>query len=159
MGIPKNRICNLNPKNLKLNQKLSNIITFLNDFEKDYSLNINKYILMDRTLRTKKDNVILQYIYNIIKSEINFLKKNKIQLIFMEATWFHELILCKIAHKLKIPVLVPVRDKIISDKFYFFYGENREHYFKRPKSTKKIKKNNSQEKTPYYDYFLKIKPF
>ena len=55
--------------------------------KKDYSLNINKYILMDRTLRTKKDNVILQYVYNIIKRELEFIKKNKIQLIFMEATW------------------------------------------------------------------------
>ena len=151
----KSKICNLNPNNLKLNQKISKIITFLNDFEKDYSLNINKYILMDRTLRTKKDNVILQYVYNIIIREIEFIKKNKIQLIFMEATWFHELILCKIADKLKIPVLVPVRDKIISDKFYFFYGENRENFFKRPKHTKKIKENNSKQKTPYYDYFSK----
>ena len=154
-GIPKNKICNLNPNNLKLNQKISKIITFLNGFEKNYSLNINKYILMDRTLRTKKDNVILQYVYNIIKRELEFIKKNKIQLIFMEATWFHELILCKIADKLKIPVLVPVRDKIISDKFYFFYGENRENFFKRPKHTKKIQENNSKQKTPYYDYFSK----
>ena len=99
--------------------------------------------------------MILQYVYNIIKREIEFIKKNKIQLIFMEATWFHELILCKIADKLKIPVLVPVRDKIISDKFYFFYGENRENFFKRPKHTKKIKENNSKQKTPYYDYFSK----
>ena len=89
---------------------------------------------MDRTLRTKKDNVILQYVYNIIKRELEFIKKNKIQLIFMEATWFHELILCKIADKLKIPVLVPVRDKIISDKFYFFYGENRENFFQKTKT-------------------------
>ncbi len=154
-GIPKNKICNLNPKNLKLEHDISKIMTFLNDFEKDFSLNINKYILMDRTLRTKKDNVILNYVYNIIKCEIDFIKKNKIQLIFMEATWFHELILCKIAEKFKIPVLVPVRDKIISDTFYFFYGENRENFFKRQSQIKKIKENNSQQKTPYYDYFSK----
>ncbi|MDC3063358.1 hypothetical protein OA253_01955 [Alphaproteobacteria bacterium] len=155
IGIPKNKICNLNHKNLNLEQKISKIKNFLNYFEKNYSLNINKYILMDRTLRTKKDNVILQYVYNIITREIDFIKKNKIQLIFMEATWFHELILCKIAEKLKIPVLVPVRDKIISNKFYFFYGENRENFFKRPKRTARFNETNSQHKTPYYDYLSK----
>ena len=76
---------------------------------------------MDRTLRTKKDNVILQYVYNIIKSEIEFIKKNKIQLIFMEATWFHELILCKIADKLKIPVLVPVEIKLFQINSIFLW--------------------------------------
>ena len=73
---------------------------------------------MDRTLRTKKDNVILQYVYNIIKCELEFIKLNKIQLIFMDLLGFHELILCKIADKLKIPLFSV---KIISDKFYFFY--------------------------------------
>ena len=155
MGFPKTKICNLNPKNFKTHEDISKITFFLNKFEKDYSVNINKYILMDRTLRTKKDNIIIQYVYNIIKNEIDFLKKNKIRLIFMEATWFHELILCKIADKLKIPVLVPVRDKIISDKFYFFYGHDREKFFKRKRALTKIEVKKPNQKTPYYDYFSK----
>ena len=129
MGFKKTKICNLNPKHLKLHHDTTEVIKYLKKFETDYSLNLNKYILMDRTLRTKKYSLTLQYAFEVIKSEIDFLTNNKIKLIFMEATWFHGVILCKIAEKMNIPVLVPVRDKILPETFHFFYGYNREKFY------------------------------
>ena len=82
LGINKNKICDLNPKNLSYNKSIPKIESFLKKFEKDYSINLNQIILMDRTLRTKTNTQALHYVYFVIKKELEFLTTKKIKLIF-----------------------------------------------------------------------------
>lgn len=155
-----NNICNLTPIAIQKYYKGINIkqkIKYLRAFEKTHKINLNYLILMDRTLRKKSYNVTIDYIYKIIKKEICFLKTNNIKLIFMEPTWFHELVLCEIAKAKNIPVFSPVRDKLLTNKFYFFESYNRSNFFLRPYKNRKIsnKKNINIffKKPPFFDYF------
>lgn len=158
----KEKICNLTPfaiKNSFKNVDFKKKINYLKTFEKKYKINLNFLVLMDRTLRNKPYTVTIDYIYKIINKEINFLDKKNIQLIFMEPTWFHELILCEIAKVKKIPVFSPVRDKLLIDKFYFFTGYERNNFFLRKNKQKSLKKssveNNYIKATPFFNYFSK----
>lgn len=156
----KNKICNLN-----LNTSLKNIKTsfkenlnFLNNFEKQYKVDLNSIVLMDRTLRTKSYKVVIKYMFEIINREIHFLEKNNIKLIFMEPTWFHEIVLCKIAKFKCIPVYAPVRDKLMDNKFYFFKGYSRNMFFIRaPRKSDSLQSIYNSEKvlneTPFFNYF------
>ena len=158
----KEKICNLTPLAIKHSFQGVNFkkkLDYLKKFEKEYKINLNFFVLMDRTLRNKSYAVTIDYIYKIIKKEINFLDKKNIQLIFMEPTWFHELILCKIAKAKKIPVFAPVRDKLLTDKFYFFTGFERSNFFLRKDKQKGLKKfdivNKYIKETPFFNYFSK----
>ena len=55
-----------------------------------------------------------------MKTSINFIKKNSIDVIFIEPTWTHELIAYDIALELNVKYFAPVREKIKGTSFYFF---------------------------------------
>ena len=158
----KKKICNLTP--LAIQQSFKSVsfkkkIDYLKKFEKKYKISLNFLVLMDRTLRNKPYTLTIDYIYKIINKEINFLVKKNIQLIFMEPTWFHELILCEIAKVKNIPVFSPVRDKLLTDKFYFFTGYERNDFFLRKHKQLNLKQLNVGDdyprETPFFNYFSK----
>ena len=157
----KSRICNLTPNAIQKNHIGSNLnkkVKYLKEFENKHKINLNYIILMDRTLRKKSYNLTINYIYNVITTQIRFLNKNKINLVFMEPTWFHEIILCEIAKIKKIPVYAPVRDKLLKNKFYFFKGYNRNEFFVRsPNAVNDLNVDKLDDflknEPPFFSYF------
>jgi len=156
-GVPEQKILNLSlfqPKNINLKIALK----YLKKYEDKYKLTFMNYVLMDRTLRGFDYEYVVKYLYFIHFTIFNFIKKNSIDIIFIEPTWAHELIAYEIAKELNLKYYAPVREKINESSFYLFKSIFRDEYLiknddKKRKSIQLLI-NNKAIKTPYFDHFL-----
>lgn len=132
-GVPQSNILDLHNPNLE-KYEFSTSAKYLRDVEVEMGVNINEIVLMDRTLRKKQYEYIVKYCHYVIKEVVGFIKDKDPKLVFIEPTWTHELIIAKICDFFNIPVLAPVKDKILSDRIFMFYGIVRNKYFIRHES-------------------------
>lgn len=129
-GVRKSHILNLhNPDVGQMDYYVSR--DYLVDAEKRYCFMANEVILSDRTLRLKDHYYVTKYLAYIINKIETFLRSNNIEIVFIEPTWAHEILTCKICEKIGIPVWAPVKSKLVPDKFFFFSGYKNEIAFKR----------------------------
>lgn len=103
----------------------------LSKMESIYGFKANEIVLMDRTLRIKDHRYITKYIYHIASAIESFIKQKNIQVVFIEPTWSHEVLICIVCHYFGIPVWAPVKSKLIPDSFFFFSGYKNEICFQR----------------------------
>lgn len=143
-GVNKKNILNLHLLNIaELDAKIC--ADYIKKNEDIYQFKLSEIVQMDRTLRNKDYDYILRYTYCILKKITDFIKSNGINIIFIEPTWTHEIIICKISQHLKIPTWSPVSDKLIDNRFYMFRGYVRDEYYLRKSSEfESIKKDIDQ---------------
>ena len=101
------------------------------DAEKRYGFMANEVIFTDRTLRLKDHYYVTKYLAHIIDRIEIFVRSNNIGVVFIEPTWTHEILTCKICEKMGIPVWAPVKSKLAPNKFFFFSGYKNEKAFER----------------------------
>ena len=156
-GIPEQKILNLSNFNSK-NISLKVALKYLKKYEDKYNSSFMNYVLMDRTLRGFDFEYVIKYLYFIHFSIFNFIKKNSIDVIFIEPTWTHELIAYDIALELNVKYFAPVREKIKGTSFYFFKSILRDECLTRNRDNKRkssqLSINSKMIKTPYFDHFL-----
>jgi len=164
-GICENNILNLHNPNLSKIDYIDSHI-YLNLAEKKYDFLANQLVLSDRTLRLKEASYVTKYLAYVIFNIENFLCRNNIKLVFIEPTWAHELLTCIICEKLQIPVLAPVKSKLMPNKFFFFYGYKNEVSFARMASHDRSVTGDDvfhliagQKKPQYFDKFNKRNRF
>ena len=93
----------------------------LAELEKINDLAMNDLILMDRLLKLKPYAYALRYLSVCNKYITNFLKINKINIVFYEATWAMEVLLAQICTKLSIKIFCVETARIV-DRFIFCEG-------------------------------------
>ena len=54
----------------------------------------------------------------------------KPKVIFIEPTWTHEILICKFAKKYNVPLVAPVKDKLLPNRFLAFKDENHLEFYK-----------------------------
>ncbi len=96
----------------------------LDFYEEFLGCKFNSIVLMDRTLRKKKNEYINNYLIFLLNKIDSFFKKVKPKIIFIEPTWTHEILICKFAKKYKVSIVAPVKDKLLPDRFLAFKDEN-----------------------------------
>jgi len=129
-GVKSDNILDLhNPKFNQVNYEQSRDI--LSDAEVRYKFVANEVILSDRTLRLKSNNYVTTYLSYIIEKIEHFIDINKIGVTFVEPTWAHEILTCRICEAKGVQVWAPVKSKLLPDKFFFFYGDKNEVSFER----------------------------
>ena len=129
MGVPKESILNLDK--FQYTPMTSADYTELGGYEDQYSMNINEIVSMDRTLRLNTESYLNAYCLFLIQNIERFIKQIAPQIVFLEPTWTHELLLVKICEKMNIPVYAPTRDKILMNRTFFFKGYERVSPFRR----------------------------
>ena len=105
-------------------------------YEKFLETKFNSIVFMDRTLRKQKNIYIQNYLNFLVNKIDNFFKKVKPNIIFIEPTWTHEILICKFAKKYNIPIVAPVKDKLLPDRFLAFKDENHLIFYKNLKNNK-----------------------
>ena len=131
-GMKESRVLNLhNPEVNEMDYRASR--DYVVGAEKRYAFMANEVILTDRTLRPKDHYYVTKYLAYIIGKIETFISSNNIGVVFIEPTWTHEILTCKICEKMGIPIWAPVKSKLLPDKFYFFSGYKNEVAFKRSK--------------------------
>ena len=141
--------------------------SYLLKLELEMGLCVNEIALMDRTLRLKDSEYIIKYLYHIAKNVRDFIENKKIELVFIEPTWSHEILITAICKSLGIPVYAPVKDKIIANRFFMFEGYKHLNLFTRnnnPDKDKIAKKSIDSilipdEKPQYFSQFNKRNKF
>jgi hypothetical protein len=129
-GMKESHVLNLhNPDVDQMDYRLSR--DYLVDAEKRYRFIANEVIFTDRTLRSKDHHYVTKYLAYIIEKIETFISYNNIGIVFIEPTWTHEILTCKICEKMGIPVWAPVKSKLVPDKFFFFSGYKNEIAFER----------------------------
>lgn len=129
-GVKESHVLNLhNPDVDQMNYYASR--DYLDYVEKHYGFIANEIILTDRTLRLKDHYYVTKYLAYIIQKIENFIRTNNIEIVFIEPTWTHEILTCKICEKMGVPVWAPVKSKLVPDKFFFFSGYKNEIAFER----------------------------
>lgn len=129
-GIPEKNILNLYYDGLNYDKTdLTNeyFETFLN-------IKLNAIVCMDRTLRKKSNYYIRNYLNFLLNKINNFFLMIKPKVIFIEPTWAHEILICKFAKKYSVPIIAPVKDKLLPDRFLAFKDENHLNFYKNPSS-------------------------
>jgi len=99
-------------------------------YEKFLNVNMNSIVIMDRTLRRKKRNYIENYLEFLLNEIDDFFLKTKPEIIFVEPTWTHEILICKFAKKYHSSIVAPVKDKLLPDRFLAFKDENHLDFYK-----------------------------
>jgi len=132
-GIQASRVLNLHNPNVNLMDYHASR-EYVADAEKRYSFMANEVIFTDRTLRTKDHFYVTKYLAYIVEKIETFISSNKIGIVFIEPTWTHEILTCKICEKMQIPVWAPQKSKLVPDKFFFFSGYKNEISFERSKT-------------------------
>lgn len=152
-GVRESHILNLhNPDVDQMDYYVSR--DYLVDAEKRYCFMANEVIFSDRTLRLKDHYYVTKYLAYIIDKIETFLRSNNIGIVFIEPTWTHEILTCKICEKIGIPVWAPVKSKLVPDKFFFFSGYKNEIVFKRS-----VKLDNSVVADEIFNFVeIKSKP-
>ncbi len=129
-GVSKNSLLDLhNPVVENYSYKLAE--SYLLGLEEKIGVCINEIALMDRTLRLKGNEYIVKYYYHVAKNVIDFIKLKEIELVFIEPTWSHEILVSTICKSFGIPVYAPVKDKIIANQFFIFKGYKHQYMFVR----------------------------
>ena len=113
---------------------------YIQEFEIRLKLNIFNIAMMDRTIKNKGYEYIIEYAYLIVKKVEDFILKNDIDIVFLEATWMHEILTCEICKNLSIPVFNVQISKIIPNRFFFFKGYLNNSFYER-----KVKGLNAKE--------------
>jgi hypothetical protein len=127
-GVPTRRILDLHhPKFEQIPFDL--VVEKVKSLEKTYQLNVNQILLTDRTLRRKDMEHNLRYVHTVASQIINFIEVNLIDAVLIEPTWTHELILTKICKVRGIPIISPVKDKLLDDHFFIFKDHLHEDLF------------------------------
>lgn len=142
-----------------------NICLVNKNFEKNYKINkelivkikLNEIIFQDRSLKksSEKDYEYLKYATSIINE---FIIKNKIEFIYGEITWAHEIIaynLCNVLNLVDCHFFNPSTIRFPLNYFLFFKDSQQTNYFKR-KNTHNIVVENIQHQ--YLDLIEKRKP-
>jgi hypothetical protein len=129
-GFSEDRILDLNNPNLD-GYNYKDCLLKLSNYEVKFKFNINKIILTDRTLRVKNYQYVAKYVCFLIDKSLDFIKCNNINITFLEPTWTHEIIICKLMEYYNIPVFAPAKDKILPNRFFFFHGYLNKDFFKR----------------------------
>lgn len=158
-GVLNNKILDLhNPCLAKI--EFNKAVKYLTEIEDKMSFSFNKIVRMDRTMRLNNYEYIVKYYYYITKNIITFIEKMNIEIVIMEPTWSHEIILCNICEYMKIPVFAPVKDKILPNRFFMFQGYLRDKPFLRGENKinqdvtdKVIALVKRGEKPQYFDKF------
>lgn len=128
--IKESRVLNLHNPNLdRIDYCVSR--NYVVDAEKRYGFMANEVIFTDRTLRLKDHYYVTKYLAYIIDRLEIFVRSNNISVVFIEPTWTHEILTCKICEKMGIPVWAPVKSKLAPNKFFFFSGYKNEKAFER----------------------------
>ena len=135
LGFPVNNILNLY-YNGKKNKNEYHLIDY---FENILDIKLNSIVFMDRTLRKKKREYIDSYLIFLLNTIDEFFRNIKPQIIFMEPTWTHEILICKFAKKYNVPIVAPVKDKLLPNRFLAFKDEKHLKFYKNTKV------NNSNE--------------
>ena len=105
-------------------------------YEKFLETKFNSIVFMDRTLRKQKKIYIQNYLNFLVNKIDNFFKKVKPNIIFIEPTWTHEILICKFAKKYNVPIVAPVKDKLLPDRFLAFKDENHLMFYTNQKTNK-----------------------
>ena len=103
----------------------------LRSIEDLHKINFSLLIHMDRTLKTKKEAYIKEYIYQCYVRISEFIEANNIGIIFFEPTWMHEYLVNAIAEIKNIKIYAPATVRIPSNRFVFFKGMNQAEFYKR----------------------------
>jgi len=103
----------------------------LRKIELNKGIKFNEIISSDRTLRKKDKDYINKYILFIYRKINMFLSENKIDIVFLEPTWAHDILVERICFSKGIPVLSPRNDRFLKNKFIFFYGCEFNNHFQR----------------------------
>ncbi|GGK34155.1 hypothetical protein GCM10010965_28840 [Caldalkalibacillus thermarum] len=158
-GVPKERILDItdfgqeweSKYKLGLNERDSHD---LHELEKDYTLNINNLILMDRLLSRKEYEYALSYLLVCNKYIEKFLLENNIQVVFYEATWAIELLTVMICNKIGIIACSPHTVRIPDGRFAFFDGylQSEIIHIRNPDDKDRVQAKK------YYKEFLNKKP-
>lgn len=82
---------------------------------------LNEIIYGDRALRLNM-NESVKFLTNIQKPLQDFIKNNKVDVFFAEPTWGHEVLIGRMADKMRIPFLNPEVVRIPNGRFGFFLG-------------------------------------
>lgn len=106
-------------------------LEYLQGYEEKLGISFYEILKMDRRLSICEDLYCKKYIQQILELISSFLEKNKIDLIFTEPTWTHEIIIVYLAKLKKIPVYALATTRIAPDRFLFFRGLSQNEYFKR----------------------------
>ena len=161
-GFPREKILNLNNHNIS-DLDYYECIDKLPKYERKFGFNLNKIVNSDRTLRRKSYKHVAKYVIFIIDSVLRFVEKHNFDIVFLEPTWTHEIIICKIMDYYNIPVFAPAKDKILPNRFFFFRGYLNKDLFKRNRNietkyiTNEISKSvlNSNNNIQYFDQYSK----
>lgn len=158
-GVEEKRILNLHHPDLS-GYDYDTVRQDLRKLESEMALNISEILLMDRTLRLKDYAYVVKYVYHTVIEVLSFIKSNQIQVVIIEPTWTHEILISRICAYLGIPVMAPVKDKLLADQFFIFHGYLHAKTFKRNRigmqqclSKKLIEKLNGNEKPQYFNKF------
>ncbi len=132
-----NYLSNKFGKDKVLNIDLSIIRKSVCNLTGDYKL--NEIIYGDRIWKYDMQKG-LTYLKALEKPMLDFIKDNKIGVIFSEITWAHEVLLYRICsqHKeLNVRVMSPLAVRIPNKKIAFFTDEKKQNVFNRKKSVEK----------------------
>lgn len=102
---------------------------YISDVENITNANLKNLYFMDRVISKWDWNIAYNYMKYVINNVGLFIKNNEIEVVFGEATAFHEVataVICQYYGKL---FLAPHTIRIPSDRFCFFYGYSQESYF------------------------------
>jgi hypothetical protein len=108
----------------------------LSFYENFLNIRLNSIVFMDRTLRKKKRKYIEGYLIFLTNHIDRFFIEIQPKVIFIEPTWTHEILICKFAKKYNIPIVAPVKDKLLPDRFLAFKDENHLIFYKNLKNNK-----------------------
>ncbi|MCE8040709.1 DUF354 domain-containing protein [Halomonas daqingensis] len=104
------------------------------DIERGFYYCINAIISSDRLLRRKSYEESVLYLNRLIEYFNKVLDENKIEMVILEPTWAHEILMCEVAKAKAIKSYFPHTMRIPYKHFLFFNGYRQEEFFKRDKS-------------------------
>jgi len=137
-GVPNGNILDLHePKVEEVELQVAH--QYIQKFESKFELNVFDIALMDRTIKNKDYDYILKYAYIVAKKSEHFVLKNNIEVVFLEATWMHEIFMCNICKYFSIPVFNIQISKIIPNRFFFFKGYLNSTFYERKNKNLTIK--------------------
>lgn len=99
--------------------------------EKFFNLNINSIVGLDRILSKKTNFEALSYLAIIYEKISCFLSQNNIDMVLLEPTWAHEILLCEIANINKIEAFFMHTARLPYERFLFFKGYAQSDFYRR----------------------------
>ena len=148
------------PKIASIN--LNDAKKYIIKLEKKLEINVIDLALMDRTIKLKNYDYIIKYSYFVSKKIETFVLNNNINIVFMESTWLHEILTCKICEHYSISVFNIQISKILSNRFFFFKGYLNQKFYKRccsnvglKSAIENISNPGSIDKPQYFDKLSK----